>query len=126
MCIAWQCHAWLGSAYVTWVRGIACWCTCRRHLACHAMAVTVSLTADTFSAATLQDLAKAKLWQKQAAGKQDFAAPPIQLDRSLNDPNSCTLQQWAPPGGPVRPLLQVNIVTCVAAPECCSVAVTVS
>jgi hypothetical protein len=32
-----------------------------------------------------QDLDKAKLWQKQAAGKQDFAALPIQLDRSMND-----------------------------------------
>jgi hypothetical protein len=66
------------------------------------------------AAAALQDLAKAKLWQKQQARsrQQDFAAPPIQLARSLSDPHSCTLQQWAPPGGPVRPLLQVCYMTC--------------
>uniref|UniRef100_A0A383WG32 Uncharacterized protein n=1 Tax=Tetradesmus obliquus TaxID=3088 RepID=A0A383WG32_TETOB len=59
-----------------------------------------------------QDLAKAKLWQKQQRGsrQQDFSAPPVQLSRSLSNPHSCTLQQWAPPGGPVRPLLQLMCV----------------
>ncbi|WIA40164.1 hypothetical protein OEZ86_013561 [Tetradesmus obliquus] len=60
----------------------------------------------------MQDLAKAKLWQKQQRGsrQQDFSAPPVQLSRSLSNPHSCTLQQWAPPGGPVRPLLQLMCV----------------
>ena len=73
-----------------------------------------NLSTHAAAAATLQDLAKAKLWQKQQRGsrQQDFAAPPVQLSRSLSDPHSCTLQQWAPLGGPVRPLLQVRWLLC--------------
>jgi hypothetical protein len=37
------------------------------------------------------------------------SAGPISISRSLQDPVSCTLEEWAPLGGPVRPLLQVRV-----------------
>jgi hypothetical protein len=56
-----------------------------------------------------QDLAKAKLWQKGSSSskKGGVSAGPISICRSLPDPVACPLEEWAPLGGPVRPLLQV-------------------
>ena len=57
--------------------------------------------------AMLQDLSKVKLWQKNSSSRSSVSAGPISIGRSLPDPVSCPLEEWAPDGGPVRPLLQV-------------------
>lgn len=68
---------------------------------------------------TLQDLAKVKLWGKSASRKVAVTAGPVHLKRQLTNPESCPISDWAPIGGPVRPLLQVrhdshltHLVTC--------------
>jgi len=56
----------------------------------------------------VQDLSKVKLWQKGSSSKTAVTAGPISISRSLPDPVTCPLEEWAPMGGPVRPLLQVG------------------
>jgi hypothetical protein len=66
---------------------------------------------------SMQDLAKHKLWAKavRCAPVGSVTVPPVLLRRRLDDPCSCPLLEWAPPGGPVRPLLQVCVCVCVCA-----------
>jgi hypothetical protein len=70
-----------------------------------------------------QDLAKSKLGQKgsSSSSKTAVCVGPISISRSLPDPATCPLDDWAPLGGPVRPLLQVRTVAAVLAS--CDVAV---
>ncbi|KAF8063012.1 ALKBH8 [Scenedesmus sp. PABB004] len=58
----------------------------------------------------IQDLAKTKLWSKAGPAAKGVCVAPIPLHRGLVDPHACELDEWAPPGGPVRPLLQLMCV----------------
>jgi hypothetical protein len=59
-----------------------------------------------------QDLAKVKLAARTGTGSSRVSgavtAGPVPLLRQLEDPARCPLVDWAPAGGPVRPLLQVR------------------
>ncbi|GFR50081.1 hypothetical protein Agub_g12225, partial [Astrephomene gubernaculifera] len=57
----------------------------------------------------MSDLASPRIQALAHRGRSTtrLACPPLRLPRQLADPGGCGLEGWAPPHGPVRPLLQL-------------------